>query len=56
MRFITFETLGTGVRAGAQRTREDGLSSTRPELLATGHERGSNEHEKGQTEDDFAYE
>ena len=40
---------------GRAATREDGLSSTRPELLAIGHEPGSNEHEKGQAEDDFAY-
>jgi hypothetical protein len=31
------------------------LSSIRPELLAIGRERGSNEHEDGQTEGNFAY-
>jgi hypothetical protein len=31
------------------------LSSIRPELRTIGRERGSNEHEDGQAESDFAY-
>jgi hypothetical protein len=31
------------------------LSSIRPELLAIGRERGSDEHKDGQAEDNFAY-
>jgi hypothetical protein len=38
----------------AETMREAVLSSIRPELLAKGGERGSNEHQDGQAEENFA--
>jgi hypothetical protein len=44
-----------GARLGLLATRGRVLSSVRPELLAKGRERGSNEHEDGEAEGNFSY-